>query len=655
MKRKLAEQGKLPKQYRHGTITLRKRAADDGDGADAESAAEDAAESTFDVAISSEQEVERWWGVEVLSHDAGSVDMTRLGNGAAVLVDHGGDQVGVVEDARLDKDRVLRGTIRFSKSARGQEVAQDVRDGIRRNVSVGYFVKQMKLTEERQTAGKDTTPVYTVTRWQPAEVSIVSVPADTSVGFGRSESPNEECAVVIEGDQPGEEGNMLLNQRKLNQGGAGGGAESPAAPSVEAMRTAEEKRATAIRDALAGAGPQFRGLEAQFVASTMSADEVAARIMEAKRTVGTPQAPEERLRERVGKDLKDYSYLRAIRGAVALSEGGKFDGLEAQVHQELRNAMPEGYVGKGGVLTPTSNRTTLTSVDPAKGVEVVPEQFGPMIELLRPNARVIEAGATVLTGLTGPVAFPKQTAGATVFWVPENPTTNVADGEPSLGLALMQPKTLQGNIPFTRQLLMQGSLDVEGWVRRELAIGHGLALDKGALHGRGNNGEPTGIYAAPSTYPKDFGSSVGNVTLAALLDMVGNVFDKNAQADTMGWMTTPLMATILRGTLEFSAAGSSTLWQGRISDGNMLGYAARSTTQASKVMSASLPTGGASHCCVFGNWQDLFLALFGALELVVDPYSNKKKAIIEVTSFQLGDVLLRHGESFAKGTNMTIT
>ena len=116
-------------------------------------------ERLFEVAISSETEIERWFGVEVLDHSRGAVDLTRLGNGAAVLVDHRGDQVGVVEpcSARVDHDLVLRARIRFSRSTRGQEIEQDVTDGIRRSVSVGYFIRDAKLVETRKVAGRERT------------------------------------------------------------------------------------------------------------------------------------------------------------------------------------------------------------------------------------------------------------------------------------------------------------------------------------------------------------------------------------------------------------------------------------------------------------------------------------------------------------------
>ncbi len=105
---------------------------------------------TVELAFSSEEPCERWWGVEVLDHSTSSIRLGRLMQGGAVLMDHDTrDQVGVVESVRIDADRVARAVVRFGRSVRASEVFQDVIDGIRRNVSVGYMVHNAVLVEKR--------------------------------------------------------------------------------------------------------------------------------------------------------------------------------------------------------------------------------------------------------------------------------------------------------------------------------------------------------------------------------------------------------------------------------------------------------------------------------------------------------------------------
>jgi len=134
------------------------------------------------LAFSSEMPVVRAFGVEVLDHSAGAINDSFIGSGRApLLVDHEmTDQIGVVEQIELGADRVARARVRFGRSARAEEIYQDVQDGIRANVSVGYVIDEMVLDGER-----DGREVYRATRWTPLEISIVSIPADASVGVRR--------------------------------------------------------------------------------------------------------------------------------------------------------------------------------------------------------------------------------------------------------------------------------------------------------------------------------------------------------------------------------------------------------------------------------------------------------------------------------------
>lgn len=145
------------------------------------SAIDDAAR-TATIAFASETPYERFWGVEILDCTPRSIRMDRLNGGANLLCDHDPkDVIGVVESVQIGPDRIVRAVVRFGKSARAEEVWQDVRDGIRRNVSVGYLIHTAQLIETDE--GRET---YRVTDWEPYEVSLVSIPADASVGVGRS-------------------------------------------------------------------------------------------------------------------------------------------------------------------------------------------------------------------------------------------------------------------------------------------------------------------------------------------------------------------------------------------------------------------------------------------------------------------------------------
>ncbi|MDD5212244.1 MAG: HK97 family phage prohead protease, partial [Sulfuricurvum sp.] len=172
---------------------------------------------TVELSFSSEEPYERYWGIEVLDHSPTSVNLSRLNNAAPLLLDHDTrNQIGVVESAAISSERKGVATVRFSRSERGDEVFKDVVDGIRKNVSVGYQIEEM-LLESRD----GDTETYRVTKWMPFEVSIVSVPADTSVGVGRSHDESRAnvtmqavVTVWVEDEESKEEEDEMIEEEK---------------------------------------------------------------------------------------------------------------------------------------------------------------------------------------------------------------------------------------------------------------------------------------------------------------------------------------------------------------------------------------------------------------------------------------------------------
>lgn len=138
---------------------------------------------------------------EILLCSPENVDLNRLNDGAPVLVEHDAmRQVGIVENARVDMDKVCRATVRFSALGTAQTIFGMIQEGIRPKVSVGYNIRDYYLD------GND----LIITRWEPYEISSVSTPADNSVGVGRSLNSNSE--LNLEEKNQMEEQNMEVNQ-----------------------------------------------------------------------------------------------------------------------------------------------------------------------------------------------------------------------------------------------------------------------------------------------------------------------------------------------------------------------------------------------------------------------------------------------------------
>lgn len=144
---------------------------------------------TVELSFSSEEPYMRWYGNEILSHDKSAVNLKRLKQIGCALYNHNRDYViGEVKDVRLDDDRKCRAVIRFDEDAESDLIFQKVKSGTLKGVSVGYMVEEWEEVPDGKKSedGRFKGPCYIAKKWTPFEISIVSVPADSTVGVGRS-------------------------------------------------------------------------------------------------------------------------------------------------------------------------------------------------------------------------------------------------------------------------------------------------------------------------------------------------------------------------------------------------------------------------------------------------------------------------------------
>jgi phage head maturation protease len=148
---------------------------------------------TVELSFSSEEPYERYFGNEILGHKPNEVRMERLLKTGPLLLDHDyKKQIGKVETADIKNKRGIA-TVRFSRSSLAEEIFQDVLDGIRENISVGYQLYKLFELDEK---GEDDIEQYRAVDWEPHEISIVSMPADMTVGIGRSLNDLENVEII---------------------------------------------------------------------------------------------------------------------------------------------------------------------------------------------------------------------------------------------------------------------------------------------------------------------------------------------------------------------------------------------------------------------------------------------------------------------------
>lgn len=609
---------KLPKELQPGTSAERSVVTFDRSAIDLEA-------RTVEIAFSSETPVERWWGMEILDHGKGAMRDKRIKRGGALLMDHDWrDQVGVIESVRIDADRVGRAVVRFGRGARASEIFQDVQDGIRTNVSVSYRIHKAVLESET-----DGVQSYRITDWEPHEVSFVSVPADINVGVGRSAEHPESIKPIKEippmSDTPRADETMTIDTSKFVSQGA----------DSERKRTSE---ILGIANAEAYKRFNLGELASQAIQGGMSVDEFRSKAME--KMTSAPMAD-----ATIGMDAKEtkrYSLLRALAYAanpndVKLRNAAAFEIECSQAAAERSGKASRGIMVPLDVLKRDLNVTTSTAGGHTVATDLMAGSF---IDMLR-NAQVISGlGVQYLTGLVDKIAIPRQTGGATAYWVAESGSPT--ESQQAFDQVTMAPKTVGAFTDISRKLLLQSSIDVEAFVQRDLATTLGLAIQQAALVGGGSN-EPTGILSTVGIGDVAGGTDGGAPAWANIVELETDVSVANADVGTLAYLTNAKVRGKLKTTSKVSGQNGF-IWEGGNTPLN--GYRAAVTN----AMPSNLTKGTANSICsaiLFGNWADLIIGMWGGLDILVDPYTGGTAGTVRIVTLQDVDVAVRQALSFS--------
>ncbi len=594
-------------------------------------------ERTVPLCFSSETPVERWWGIEILDHSPGSVRLDRLQSNAALLCDHDwGCQVGVVENPTIDADRKGRASVRFSQAnPRAVQEFQDVQDGIRTNVSVGYIIHAMVLESE-----VDGVATYRATDWEPYEVSTVSVPADISVGVGRgADIKGDERDVVIQTtvwvtDDEEVPEDQTDKQTATSDPNASD-KENRTMPEINVDDVKKEVRAEEqhrVREILAIAEKHtnLRELANKCVADGTPLDEFRERALAEFKAAPVQTKPEIGMSDR---DLREYSIVRAMH---QIASNGRLDGIEREASDATAKIVKreaKGFFIPQDIMR--QSRALQSGVSTAGGYTVDSQLLaGDMIELLRNKTLVSRLGARTLSGLVGNIAIPRVTGGATAYWLPETGTVTATDQ--AFGQLGLVPHRLVGDTAYTKELLAQTSIDVEGYVRGDLMSVLAIAKDLAAINGLGANGEPLGILNTTGIGTVTFGAAA---TWAKIIAFETAVANANADVGQMAYLTTPNTRGAWKAAVKVTNQASFLWEKGDGEFGEVNGYRAAATKQVP------------SEKVIFGNWADLIIAEWAGVDVVVDPYSLKKAGQVEITVTLWADTGVRHPGSFTASTD----
>ena len=567
------------------------------------------------MSISSEEPVERSFGLEVLRHDDGAADLSRLNSGhAPLLLDHDlTKQIGVIERTYLDKaDRKLRSVVRFGKSALAQEVYQDVKDGIRSNVSIGYQIRTMEDKRADGTVG--------ISSWLPYEASIVSVPADAGVGVNRN-------AEFIEPTIKSKEKVMTeVNHDEIREAAAEAAKREFQKNASEIINLAVKHNRRDLADKAIGEGQSV----AQFRATLLDA------IGE-----GKPLEQSAGAVDMSAKEERQYSFMKAVRGLV---NGSGLQGLEREVSEQIaknsgREARgfyaPDSFWGGRRDLTVG----TATAGGHLVGTDHLGDQF---VDALRARLVFNELGARFMTGLRGDVAIPKLATGVSAGFVAENGATNEVNAV--FSQITMSPKSLGAFSDVSRLLMIQSDPSVEQIVRDDLLNAIAQKIEDVAIEGGGSN-EPTGITGTAGIGSVAIGTNGGALTWDAITDLVKEVEVDNAaiNANTLAYLTNPKVKSHMASTPKVASTDSVMLLDAPWNQ--LYGYDLAVTNNVpSDLTKGTLTTASA---LIYGDFSQLMMGFFSTPDILIDPYTAGSTGAVRIRVMQEMDLAVRHAASFA--------
>jgi HK97 family phage major capsid protein len=577
---------------------------------------------------------------EILDHSERGMNKERLRAGTSLLFNHnpeiliGRNTFIGVENGRGYVD---------SKISRADDVksyATKIEEGILCDSSVGYGIE-----DDGEEIGMRNGIPEVRFRWQPHEVSLVTIPADTSVGIGREETTTVFRSISFSVDnKPKPATNAPTHKTHMADPIAPTAPETPSINIVAERQgavAAERKRVADIQElnthfttkGIAGRRVDAGKLAERMIADGKTVDDFRNEVIRTELPELKPieTSPEVGMSKR---DLSSYSLVRAMNGAIGAMKGQSWSGLEKDASEaaaKIAGRSTQGFFIPHDVM---QSRALTTNVFSAAGAFVDTSAQGQsLIELYRNKMHVVALGARVLTGLQGNLAIPSQTGGATASWLSEDAT--ITASAQTVGQVSLTPHRLAGATAFTYQLLAQSSQDVENFVRNDLMTVLAIEKDRAALKGSGASGEPLGIYGTANKSTSVTLAGANSMTYANAVQFEANVALNNADMGSLGYLTSVQTKANSKLIAEIQSTNSNPVWKGDMVNG----YTARATNQLTTLPSV-----------IFGNWSDLIIGDWASNEVIVDPYSLSMQGQVRIVMQQLTDVAIRHAKSFSIST-----
>ena len=560
---------------------------------------------TVEMSISSESPVARSFGLEVLSHQEGDIDMSRLLNKAPLLKDHdASQQIGVVENAYLDNQRgKLMSRVRFGRGTLASEIFNDVKDGIRTQVSIGYQINPDSMVKS------ETTDEVRVTDWMPMEVSIVSMGADQNVGFGRSLSLNQQTKT-----EKTKEVIMTEETKSVD-------VEEQVRVKTDEILAKREKEIAEIIEL--GARHQKQDLAKQAIRDGKDLSSFRGELL----TQIENQPLESQEIGLTETEAREFSIVKMAKHHAGMQVDADFEIEASRAYAKKLGRTPSGFFVPEDVTNSWGKRTMNTTN--SAGVVYDEKQYANLIDALTPYSTVLQANPTVLSNNTGNITIPRISSLSNSGWVTEG--NDVSASDPSIDTVTLSEKTNGAFTDLTRTLLQNtDGFSVENMVRNNLLRAMGVTWDQASVSGTGAGGQPTGIENTAGVNSTAFGVA-GAPTFAELIEMQTKIFEDNSTLDTnsVRYITTPALYGFGK-SLATNGAGSPVAIRDDFLDGI-------------QVLISSQVT---ANTFILGDFSEFIVATWGGLDVTVDQYALATSGGLRLIALSSVDYAVKHPVSF---------
>lgn len=630
--------------------------------------------------FASEEPIDMGFATEILSLRPGAMRRGPRAGFLPLLYNHDRDDLlGKVESIELAGDGRAYCTVRFGRDERGEWAMGQVQDEILTNASLMYRVYKYEEDVEEDT--------YTATDWEVHEISLVTCPADASVGIGRASIDSEQPVEILtrsrqnpSSSETTPKGNSMqvrqILQEKANDGTPGGsGGASFDVDSVRQQAARDERARVGEIRAMCATHRIADAQREQWIADGVTIDCARGLVLQEICKGGEKQKPLHSLSDDIGlndKEKRGYSLMRAISAAIGGDWSGA--GFEREVSQAIAkrnnseggstrfffpNDLPfcpteehrRAYQAMNRPADRTQQRAIYQVGTNAQGGFLVETSLlaDSFIEVLRNQSVTSLLGATYLPGLVGKVAIPRQITQTAPYWVAESGA--ITQAEMTFNQVTLQPKTVGALSKVSRLMLLQSTPAIEMIARRDLVSVGALAVDLAALSGTGANNQPTGIVNQSGVISVVGGTNGAALTFDHLIQLIYGASAANAPQAAGGFAINSKCIGFL-STLKDSTGGY--LWdpQGGLVAGAPDRLKARPYAESNQLRS-TLDKGTATGICseiIYGaDWRELLIGEWGVTEIAVNPYDSTGFANGDVVlrMFQTVDIAVRHGPSFS--------